>query len=85
MSAGLPVRQNHAIAACPRLSASGRPIGALSKAHALSLKLVEDHPRGEGVRYLGVVQRVARGNDPYVGSDRGIYIRPRAMRVDTYC
>jgi hypothetical protein len=85
MSAGLPVKQNNAIAACPRLSASGRPIGALSKAGSMSCRPVEDHPRGEGVRYLGTVQRVARVNDPYVGPDRGIYLRPRAMRVDTYC
>jgi hypothetical protein len=85
MSAGLPVKQGHAFAACPRLSASGRPIGALIKARSLSCKPSENQPQCEGVRYLGAVQRVARGNDPYVGSDRGIYRRPRAMRVDTYC
>lgn len=85
MSAGLPVKQDRAWAACPRLSASGRPIRALNKAQSLSCKSVENHTRGEGVRYLGAVQRVARGTGPYVGSDRGIYRRPRAMRVDTYC
>ena len=85
MSAGLPVKRNQSIATYPRLSAGGRPIGDLKRAHSLPCEPVGGRLRGQNIRSLGAAQRGAPGNCVYYGPIRGIYNRPRATRVDTYC
>jgi hypothetical protein len=85
MWADLPVEKNIAAIAFPRLSASGKPIGALKETAALPCTLDETAQQARCFRFGrsgdGWLPRYGR----YLESDRGVYLRPPAMRIDTYC
>lgn len=85
MWADLPVGQNLAAVARPRLSAGGKPIGAVRNAAALPCKPDEGPLDAGRFRFGRSAQSMLPGYDRYLGSDGGVYLRPRAMRVDTYC
>jgi hypothetical protein len=83
--AGLPVEINHAAAAFPKLSARGKAI-ATTKVHgSVPCNPAENRPQGRGFRHSDGAHSMLPFIDLYLRTDRGIYLRPRAMRVDTYC
>jgi hypothetical protein len=81
-SVGLRIAKEDAEIACPRLSAGGKLIGtshrALSPSGKPSEILIRDNPWRWG-------KTMRLGQNLYSDSDRKIYIRPHALRVDTYC
>lgn len=81
-SAGLLVAKKDAEIACPRLSAGGKLIGSSHRALSLSGRTAEILIRNRPWRWG---KTMLLGQDLYSDSDRKIYIRPHAMRVDTYC
>jgi len=81
-SAGLLVAKKDAEIACPRLSAGGKLIRTSHRALSLSGTAAEILIRGRPWRWG---KTMLLGQDLYSDSDRKIYIRPHAMRVDTYC
>jgi hypothetical protein len=85
MLAGLPVEENLIAVTLPRLSAGGKPIGAVRKADAMPCRPAELLLRGGAFRRLRAAQGMPPGNELYFTPDRGIYLRPRAMRIDAYC
>lgn len=85
MWADLPVEQNLPALAFPRLSAGGKSIGALKETTALPSTL-DDADQQQRCFQFGRsggswLPRYRR----YLESDRRVYFRPPAMRVDTYC
>jgi len=85
MSAGLLVEQNRTAAACPRLSANGKPIGALRKADRLPCKPGENYRWAAGAHFRKLPKGTLPGNTLYFKSAREIYPRPCAVTIDTYC
>jgi hypothetical protein len=85
MSAGLLVNQNCTSVACPKLSANGIPIGARRKADSLSSEISNWHLSDNSFQYRELWQLTLQGKDLYSSPAKAIYLRPRSMRVDTYC
>jgi hypothetical protein len=85
MSAGLLVNQNCTSVACPKLSANGIPIGARRKVDSLSYTLTNRHPWDSSFQYLDSSRFTLQGKDLYSSPAKAIYLRPRGIRVDTYC
>jgi hypothetical protein len=83
--AGLPVEINHAASAFPKLSARGKAI-ATAKVHgSVPCNPAESRPQGRGFRHSDWAHSKYPFVDLCLRTDRGIYLRPRAMCVDTYC
>ena len=85
MSESLLVNQNCTSVVCPKLSANGIPIGARRKADSLSSNITNSQSWGRSFQYRGLRQLTLQRNDLYFSPAKAIYLRPRAMRVDTYC
>jgi len=85
MSAGLLVNQNCTSVVCPKLLANGIPIGARRKVDSLSYTLTNRHPRDSIFQYFNSRQCTFQGKDLYSSPAKAIYLRPRGIRVDTYC
>jgi hypothetical protein len=85
MSAGLLVNQNCTSVACPKLSANGIPIGARRKVDPLSFTLTNRYLSDNSFQYRELWQLTLQGKDLYSSPAKAIYLRPRSMRVDTYC
>jgi hypothetical protein len=85
MSAGLLVNHNCPSVVCPNLSANGIPIGARRKTDSLSIEITNRHLSDNIFQYRELWQRTLQGNDLYSSPAKAIYLRPRGIRVDTYC
>jgi hypothetical protein len=85
MSAGLLVNQNCTSIAIPKLSASGVSIEARRKANLLSSEITNRQLWESSFQYRKLFQRTLKVKDLYSSPAKAIYLRPRGMRVDTYC
>jgi hypothetical protein len=85
MSENLPANQNCTSVARPPLSANGILIGARRKADSLSLHITDRQTSGIRFQPHDSRQRPLQGNDLYFSPARAVYLRPRAVKVDTYC
>lgn len=85
MSAALLVNQNCTSIVCPKLSARGIPIGARRKEASSSSNITDTRSRESSFQYRELRRLTLKGNDLYFSPARTIYLRPKAMRVDTYC
>ena len=85
MSAGLLVNQNCTSVVCPMLSGNSIPIGARRKADSLSSEISNWHLSDSGFQYRELWQHTLQGKDLYSKHTKAIYLRPRGIRVDTYC
>jgi len=85
MSAGIVVNQNCTSVACPKLSANGIPIGARRKTDSLSSEITNWHLSTSSFHYRELWQLTLKVKDLYSSPAKAMYMRPRGMRVDTYC
>ena len=85
MSADLLVNQNCTSVACPKLSANGIPIGARRKADSFSSEISNKHLSDNSFQYRKLWHLTLKGQDLYSNPAKAMYMRPRGIRVDTYC
>jgi len=85
MSAGLLVNQNCTSVACPKLSGNGIPIGERRKADSLSSEITNKHLSDKSFPYRELWHLTLKGQDLYSNPAKAMYMRPRGIRVDTYC
>jgi hypothetical protein len=74
------VNQNCTSVTGPKFSANGIPIGARRKVDLLSYT-----PANSSFQYCGLRQLALQKNDLYSSPAKAIYLRPRSMKIDTYC
>jgi hypothetical protein len=85
MSAGLLFNQNCISVAYPKLSPNGIPIEARRKVDLLSSEISNWHLSDNSFQYRELWQLTLQGKDLYSSPAKAMYMRPRGIRVDTYC
>ena len=85
MSSGLLIDQNYTSLPIPKLfPKAGKPKFIIHKLDSTPANS-KRQPCWDCFWYQGVEQDALKGNDLYLKPIGGAYLRPPAMRVDTYC